>query len=42
MSDSKNAIHPADALKTLDQVLAVDQRNKHIELEDWHARINKI
>lgn len=42
MSDSKNNIHPADALKTLDQVLTVDPRNDHVELEDWHARIDEI
>ena len=42
MPSSKNDIHPTDALKTLDQVLVSDPRNDHVELEDWHARIDKI
>jgi len=42
MSESENFIHPADALKLLDQVSVVDPRNKHIELADWYARIAEI
>ena len=35
-------IHPADALKPIDQVLDADPRNKSIELADWHSRVANI
>ena len=42
MPESDNFIHPVDALKSLDQILVADPRNKHIELADWHAEIEEI
>lgn len=42
MSEPPNSIHADDALKSLDQVTVADPRNKHIELADWHATIEKI
>jgi hypothetical protein len=42
MSEFEKFIHPADALKLLDQVSVVDPRNKHIGLADWYERIEKI
>lgn len=35
-------IHPADALKSIDQVLECDPRNKCTELTEWHSRIAEI
>lgn len=38
---SKN-IHPADALKPINQVLVADPRNEGIELAEWHSRIAEV
>lgn len=35
-------IHPADALKPIDQVLVADPRNEGVELTKWHSRIAEI
>ncbi len=35
-------IHPADALKSIDQVLVSDPRNEDIQLAEWHSRIAEI
>ncbi|MBV1929379.1 MAG: hypothetical protein KUG81_07710 [Gammaproteobacteria bacterium] len=35
-------IHPADALKPIDQVLVADPRNECIELAEWHSKIAEI
>lgn len=42
MPKSRRDIDSADALKPIGDVFLVDVRNKHIELEDWHARISEI
>jgi len=42
MPNSNKSIHPADALKSLDQISVADPRNDHIEIATWHARIAEI
>lgn len=42
MPEDEAALHPADTMKSLDQVLSVDPRNQHIDLADWHAAIQEI
>lgn len=42
MVKSKNTIHQADALKSIDQVLVADPRNEGIKIADWHYRVAEI
>lgn len=42
MTDPIEQLHPADSLKTLEQITVADPRNKHIELADWHNRVAKL
>ncbi|MCK7596465.1 hypothetical protein M0G74_04170 [Microbulbifer sp. CAU 1566] len=37
-----STVHPVDALKSLDEILVADPRNKHIDIAYWHEKIAEI